>query len=512
MKKFTGLVIILAVLILGGYYGMGVLTERTIRKNIEVINQSNGLYAEIEQYHRGWFQSEAKIKWRLHVPERVVKDANGQGQTIPAQDYKMEMPLTINHGPIIFTDHHLRFGLGYAEAVFPFPTEYNDQFNAQFTSDSVKPQLYLSIFVNYFNESTVDFTVPNFKLVTKDGSSQFEWQGMDASTTMSSGMKKVEGKVVLSGLNATKDDTKVALSKVSSDYDLHETPAGLYLGDANFSLPSFQIFVKDQKMFELNDLAIKSDSDIEEHLFNTHFNVSLKSMLVNGQNYGPGDLEVALRNLDADVLAKINQQTTAMQNGNDMQRQQAMIALLPELPKLFSKGAEFEISKLSFKIPQGQIEGNLFVTLPKSDNANPFELMQKMQGKAKLQVPVEAVKAIMKQSIMQQIAKQPELQQTLTQQLQSSQNKKATPAAAQGNNAANQVGQVQVGQAQGSQANQQPLSVEQLATMQTEKQLNALQQAGLVVVQGTDYVVEVNLDQGKFTVNGKPFDSATVKF
>ena len=73
MKKLAGLIIILAVLILGGYYGMGVLTERTIKKNIEVINQSNGLFAQIEQYNRGWFSSDAKIKWRLHVPERWLK-------------------------------------------------------------------------------------------------------------------------------------------------------------------------------------------------------------------------------------------------------------------------------------------------------------------------------------------------------------------------------------------------------------------------------------------------------
>ena len=486
MKKFTGLVIILAVLILGGYYGMGVLTEKTIRKNVEVIDQSNGLYAEIEQYHKGLFSSEAKIKWNLHIPERVVKDENGQPQTLPAQDFNSEMPLTIHHGPVIFANKRLRFGLGYAETVFPFPSQYNEQFDAQFSKDSVKPQLDLSIFVNYLNESTVDFKVPNFKLIAKDGTGNFEWLGMDSSTTMSSGMGKVEGKIKLDGLNATKDDTKITLSKVSSDYDLHETPAGLYLGDANFSLPSFVVLVKDQKMFELIDLVIKSDSDIEQHLFNTNFNVTLKSLLANGQNYGPGDLEVALRNLDADVLAKINQQTTAMQNGNDMQRQQAMLALLPELPKLFNKGAEFEISKLSLKIPQGQIEGNLFVTLPKGENANPFEVMQKIQGKAKLQVPAEAVKQIMKQSVIQQIAKKPELQQTLTQQLQANQT--------------------------AAQTNQPAPTVEQLAEMQTNKQINALQQSGLITVQGTDFVIEASLDQGKFTINGKPYDPSMMKF
>ncbi|STY28167.1 putative membrane protein YdgA-like protein [Legionella wadsworthii] len=508
MKRLTGLIIILAVLILGGYYGMGVLTERTIRKNIEVIDQSNGLYAEIEKYHRGLFTSEAQIKWRLHIPERVVKDENGQPKALPAQDYNMEMPLTIHHGPIIYTNNKLRFGLGYGEAVFPFPQQYLEQFDAQFTKESVKPHLNLSIFVNYLNESTVDFKVPNFKLIAKDGTSNFEWQGMDSSTTMSSGMGKVAGKIVLNGLTATKEDTRVVLSKVSSDYDLHETPAGLYLGDANFNLPSFDIFVKNEKLFSLNEFAIKSDSDIEQHLFNTHFNLALKSVLANGQNYGPGELDVSLRNLDADVLAKINQQSTAMQNGNDMERQQAMLALLPEIPKLFNKGAEFEISKLSFRIPQGQIEGTLYVTLPKGENANPFEMMQKIQGKAKLQVPAEAVKAIMKQSVLQQIAKKPDLQQTLIQQLQTNQTTPDQTNQAQGQ--ANQPA-AQPKQTPG-QATQTPPSNEQLAEMQTNKQITALQQSGLVTVQGTNYIIEVSLDQGKFTVNGKPYDASMMKF
>lgn len=503
MKKFAGLVIILAVLILGGYYGMGVLTEKSIRKTIEVIDQSNGLYADIEHYHRGMFDSEAKIKWRLHVPERIVTDANGQSQTLPAQDYRTEMPLIIHHGPVIVANNHIRFGLGYAEAVFPFPPQYNDQFNAQFTQDSIKPQLDLSIFVNYLNESTVDFKVPTFKLVAKDGSGSFEWLGMNSSTTMTSGVTKVNGNVVLDGLNAIKDDTKITLSKVTSDYDLHETPAGLYLGDANFSLPIFDVYVKDQKMFEINGLVIKSDSDIEQHLFNTHFNVSLKSMLANDKNYGPGDLEVALRNLDADVLAKINEQTRAMQNGDEVQRQQAMLALLPELPKLFSKGAEFEISQLSFKIPQGQIEGNLYVTLPKGENSNPFELMQKIEGKAKLQVPAEAVKEILKQSILQQLAKEPDLQQTLVQQLQTQSANQATGKTNQQAQNANQAT---------DKTNQPAPTAEQLADMQTEKQLNALQQSGLIIVQGTDYVIEVSLEQGKFIINGKPYDPSMMKF
>ena len=484
MKKLAGLIIILAVLILGGYYGMGFLTERTIKRNIEVINQTNGLFADIEEYNRGWFSSNAQVRWRLHVPERIVKDANGNSQTIAAQDYQMNMPITICHGPFIICNNTLRFGVGYAETAFPFPEQYKKQFDEQFTKDSTKPQLDLKIFVNYFLRSSVEFSVPEFKLVAKDGTGIFTWKGLVSDLNMSSDKDQVDGDVVIDGMTYTKDDTVATLDKVTTEYDLHQTNAGLYLGNASFSLPSFDVTVKKETIVSVKDLSMSSDSDIEDNLFSTHFTLGLKTIIANKKTYGPGELEVTLRNLDAEILAKINQQATAMQNGTEAERQQAMMAMLPELPKLFSKGAEFEISKLNFKIPEGSIDGNLLVSLPTGDNANPFELIQKVQGHAKFKAPVALVKQLMQQSVLQQMAKQPDMQQALVQQLQ----------------------------ATNPSLNQAQISNEQLAAMQADKQVSAMEQNGLIVLAGVDYVIEVNLEQGKFMINGKPFDPNMLKF
>ena len=483
MKKLAGLIIILAVLILGGYYGMGVLTEKTIKKDIAIINQSNQLFAQIEQYKRDWFSSDATVKWRLHIPERIVTE-DGKSQTVPAQDYQMEMPIKIYHGPFIFANNHVKFGMGYAEVVFPLPDKYNQQFDEMFLKDSTKPKLDLSIFVNYMNKSTLDLSIPSFKLTSKDGKGHFDWMGMNSSTKISSNLNTVEGDIVIDGMKMSKEDINATLGKVSTDFDLHKTDAGLYLGNANFSLPSFNVMDKDKKIFDISDFTVSSDSDIEKHLFTTHFNVTVKSLTTNGQNFGPGDLEISLRNLDADVLADMNKQATAMQNGSDTERQKAMMALLPELPKLFSKGAEFEISKFSLKIPEGITEGNLLVSLPKGDNSNPFEMIQKIQGNAKLKMPKAVVKQLVQQSVIQQMSKQPDLQQALIQQMQS-----------------NQV----------QQATQPPPSPEQLAGMQADKQIGLWEQNGLITAQDSDYVTEISLDKGKFTVNGKPFDPAMMK-
>lgn len=485
MKKLTGLVIILAVLVLGGYYGMGVVTEKTLKRNIAVINQSNGLYADIQEYNRGWFDSTAKIKWKMHIPERVVTSDNGQSTTVPAQDYQMDMPVKIHHGPIIFAEKKVMFGMGYAYSEIPFPKQYNSEFEKNFSKDSTKPELDLSIFVNYLNKSKVGLKVPTFKLISSDGTNHFNWLGMKSTTYVSSSMNKIKGGLVVDGLkmDSTKDQVRVNMGKVSSDYNLYQTASGLYLGDAGFKMPLLEISVKDQKMFELRELSMNSDSDMDGDLVNMHFDMSLKSVVAHGQNYGPASFEVSLRNLDGMVLAKINQQAQQMQNGSDAQRQQAMMEMLPELPKLFNKGTEFEISTLSVKLPEGDIEGNLLVTLPKGDSGNPFELIQKIKGNAKIKIPSVIVKKLMQQSIMQQMAKQPEMQQALIQQLQSAQGQSQTPP-----------------------------TNEQLAAMQMDKQIASLEQNGAVVVEGSDYVTEVTLEAGKFVVNGKPFDPSMIRF
>lgn len=485
MKKLAGLVIILAVLILGGYYGMGCLTERTIKKNIETMNQTNGLYAEVQDYKRGLFSSDAKIKWRLHVPERIVKDSNGASQTVAAQDYQLEMPMTIHHGPIIYFNHSVRFGMGYAQTVFPFPAEYNKQFDEQFTKESIKPQLDLSVFVSYFLKSSVELTLPSFKLTSKDTTGTFEWMGMRTSLSLSSSKDQIDGDVDIDGMIFSKDDTKVTLGKVTTEYNLHQTPSGLYLGDANFNMPSFDVIEKNEPLVTIKDLSMSSNSDIEQSLFSTHFSLGLQSVVANKKTYGPGELEITLRNLDADVLAQINQQATAMQNGTEAERQKAMMAMIPELPKLFSKGAEFEISKLNLKIPEGSINGTLLLSLPKGEHSNPFELIQKVQGNAKLKVPAALVKQLMTQAVVQQLSKQPEMQQALIQQLQAA--NPATP-----------------GQAQPT--------ADQLAAAQADKQINTMLQNGLIVASGSDYDIEITLEQGKFVVNGKPFEPSMLKF
>ncbi|MBA2650629.1 MAG: YdgA family protein [Legionella sp.] len=484
MKKLAGLIIILAVLILGAYYVMGMQTERAIKKNVDLINQHKDVTAQLGPYKRGLFSSQTTIKWQLHLPARIITDAEGKPQVIPAEDIQSEMPLKVYHGPVIVTGKKVLMGMGYATAVLPIPDNYTQKFETMFTAESVKPLLNVSIFVNYLNKSTLQLDIPTFKLISKDGKIHVDWSGMNSTTSIASGVNKFNGSIDLKSVTFKQDDAIMALDTANSEFDLRKHATGLYLGNIKFYLPSFSLSEHDKKTFNIKELKANTDSDIEDNRFSSHVGLSFDSVLANDKTYGPGNMEISLRNINAEVLGRLNAMAKQMQN-NPANQKNMLFTMIPEVPKLFNEGAELEVSDFEFKLPQGPVKGNLFISIAKADITNPFELLQKIKGHATLKLPKEIVKVVMHRSVLQQLAKQPDLAQTLTQQLQSN----------------------------GTTTIQPVLTQEQLASLQTDKQIASLEKAGLVVSKGSDYEIDVNLEQGKFTVNGKPFDpSVPIKF
>ncbi len=519
MKKIIGLVVVLAVLVFGGYYGTGLVTETTIEKNIENINQSNGLLVELTQYHRGWYTSTAVLNFRIHIPERLSKNQNGPSTMVPAQDHAFQMPLTIYHGPIIFSDSGIKFGLGYARSDIEIPEMYTQKFDALFTSESTKPKLRLSFFVNYLNNSQINLVSPSFKLILKQGGEQFEWVGMNSHVNVSSNLRHIDGNVVVDGARFIKDKADATLGKVQTHYDLHQTPEGLYLGEATLSVPSFVIAENKKKILDLVQFDIRSSSDIDAGLFSTDFKTSLSHLTVHDRVYGPAVLKMSLKNLDAQVLAELNERINKMQQGTDIERQQAMLSLIPVLPKLFGQGVRFEISEFSFAVPEGGISGDLTIALPKGETGNPFQLIQKIQGHGRFKVPAAILKEIMTVSLQQKL-----LSQSLLQQEIAAQTKQNDPAQADL--------QAQVDQAKAeapasvhadgtnnnlslNQEKNPPMTaadISQKARLQADQKLSEMVQNGLLSLQGSEYVMEASLQQGQLTINDRPFKAAMLPF
>ncbi len=470
MKKIAGLVLLLAILILGSYYVTGIFTETRVKESIELVNRTNGIHVKVKNYERGWFDSSANLVWQFQFP-------NKNTGSIETTEFKM--PLKIYHGPVMFSSNGVKWGMGYAHTVVQMPDKNLKQMKNMFTPESTEPALNLSLLVNFLGKTTFNASVPDFTLIAKKGGGKLIWSGMDTSIHISRDMKSFTGDFNLDGFNFSRQKMSAKLDAVQLDYNLYENSDGLLLGDANFDIPSLMVLNGDATIFEIRKLDLKSGTTQDDEVVNSNLSLTLEKVVVNNDTYGPGELRFVLRNLDAKALAKINELAQQAQVASELQKKQLMLAIMPELPKLLGHGAELEINPFSLKLPNGRIKGNLLISLPQGSFKNPFEIFAKIKGNGRLAVPA----ALVKQAIVQSIA-----EKMLANQLQH--------AIAEQNN----------------ENGLQPEDVHKQAEEMVNKKLSDLLDKGVITKQGNDYVIAISLENGKLLVNGSPFKPAMVQF
>jgi uncharacterized protein YdgA (DUF945 family) len=233
MKKTLGLTSVAVAVLLGSYYGMGKVTENTVKETLEMVNLSqSGFTVDVVDYKRGFFSSVADLKWHLVVPEQMV-NSNGQQKTIPGQKLDFTMPLTIKHGPVMLSSG-IKFGMGFASTDIALPEQMASQFKALFTEDSTQPKLDLSLLVTYLNHAKLNASVPAFMLKDKNGKGNLDWNGMSLSTNMTSDMNKVSGDMSIDGLKFVSDKIVATLEPVTSTFSVHKVLNSLYVGDGSF--------------------------------------------------------------------------------------------------------------------------------------------------------------------------------------------------------------------------------------------------------------------------------------
>ncbi|MDP3704726.1 MAG: YdgA family protein [Legionellaceae bacterium] len=500
MKKLVGFVVILAALVLGCYYGMGVLTERTLKKNIDVLNQSNGVTVVLKQYKRGWFTSDAMLDWTLTVPAR---DVNINGQTIkePEQTFTAQMPLGIDHGPFIFANSNIMFGLGYANSHVLLPAQYEDKFTEQYTPESIKPSLELSAFVSYLNNTCLQLIAPKFNLISKQGNNTFQWLGMSSEVKITSNKKHISGQLMINGLTWLKDHVKGVLTNIKSDYDLHVTPDGLYLGDANLYLPAAVVTKDNDALFEVKDLEAHSSSQVTKGLFSSSFKLALNRLFLNQKEYTSCSVDLSIKNLDSNVLTDMNSKLSKTHQGSDSDRQRVLLSMLPDISLLVNKGAVFEMSDLTIGMPNGVIKGKVIISLPHENVTNPFQLIQKIKGNGKLSVSAAVLKTCLSDSLRHRIQASVTFQQAMAQsaETQSEQNKSLT---------------VEPPATEPAQAKPPVITaaeIDQQAMTQADQKIAELLKSGVILAQGMDYVTEFKVADGQLLINGKAFNPAMLQ-
>ncbi|PUT39114.1 DUF945 domain-containing protein [Legionella taurinensis] len=455
MKKWTGFLIVLTIMVLGAYYVMGWMAMRTLSQNINALPDSPVFTIELEKYHRGWFSSHALLHFKLHVPPQAITGADGQTTMGPPVTIRLGFPLLIQHGPVIVTETGLRFG------------------TAQVTT---RPATHYGALISYLNKTIMTYTLPAMTLYTEInpslGGFQFDWQGLRLWLGLSPHLNGFESHLKAGGLTIHSKDFKLKLQKIVSETESTRYQEWLWVGKTRLFLPSLSFNTPGQTWFDLKHFDLTVTNQVEDDSLRFDWQLSLQSLFANNKTYGPATMKLSIRRVDMAAFAKINQQlwNSAAQSNPD----RAMMAVMMALPDLLAKGPVIELSAFDLTLPEGKVLGHFKVIFPEVHPKDDATFMKKVHGEGQFRAPAKVVKALLMASLTQHA-------------------KTSVPAASREQaltlEAANPV-----------PANEHP-DVEQ----QADQLLKDYVSRGILKQEGEDYVLTFKLENEQLMVNGQPF-------
>ncbi|CAM3045909.1 putative virulence protein [Legionella steigerwaltii] len=470
MKKWTGFLVFLVVLILVAYYALGFTIKSTLNKNINSIPKSSAFNIRLQKYHNGWFSSQAILSVKMHIPAQTTTDKSGVTKTEPPVDFDIDIPILIKHGPFIFTNYGIRFGMGVI---------------------TTQPETHYEAFINYLNKTIFRYTLPSFaiegKIGQNQGDFQLTWEGLASLLSVSSNLDLMEGNLQLLGLNGAannpanpQSNVTFKIGKITYDFKMKRYQEWLWLGHSRFDIPSIAINLAGNQLFELTEFDFLARSGVDHEALNIDFKLSLQKLFANNQNYGPGVIHLSFRNLDPAAAAKINEQeSNIMQNNSDPNM--IGLAFANGLPQLLSKGAVVELSELTLNIPDGKIEGNFKIALPKNENSDLSQVMQKLQGEGSFKAPIVTVKTLLVASFKNDSSNDNTQSNPVT---------SPTPT---------------------TSATQILTNPDNDPDKKADKILQDLVSKGFLKIEGNDYVFTFKLENQKIMVNGQVFNPDMLK-
>ena len=132
-------------------------------------------------------------------------------------------------------------------------------------------------------------------------------------------------------------------------------------------------------------------------------------MRAAGESFGPGELTIEARRLDAAALVKFKNELDAIYRGQPPPAQAALMAAgkaMELIAALSRQAPELEITKLSFKTREGEITGKAkFVLDGRKHNAaqNPLQLLLALSGQGELSIPAPVLKQLLSPVIRRDI-------------------------------------------------------------------------------------------------------------
>lgn len=508
MKK--GLLSLVVVVLLGGvgaYYFVGISAEREVKSTVRDLNavlkqkmqHGQELKFAVANYKRGFFSSTADLQISMDI--NLPKTDNRPAYRLPHMSYPLK--LDIQHGPFIFSKG--TFGVAYVDAEVNVPENLKSMANMMFEEQSTLPKLTVESVLAFNQDDKLVIKIPPFKLFPRGKKGELVWGGLESIYNLSDKRTRVDGETIMREVSFDSQRVQAKLGEIKATYDINLSPYKIWVGNSTFNFPSMEVLAQGRKLFQLTGFSMSSTANINADLLNMGLVMNLTKVVVNGADYGPGSMEMAFNGLDASVFSNLQEKVQAINAGayTQIQKQQMLMQLLPNLGDLLAKGAVLELKKLTMALPQGVVDGQAKISVPKGIKVgSPQALAGQLKATAKLQVPAVLVKGALKEKVVSNILLQ---QQMLRKKNQMSENQPPVDE----NEMDSAETRTQMPESTAKLLS--PAQISQLADERTAAQLEKLIKHKVIIEEGSLYRIEVSFDRGQLKVNGQPFSPELLK-
>jgi len=395
------LFILLAILVPPYWFGMK--AEEEYSELVETVSKFENLEIVNKSYNRGWLTSSSEITYS-------IKNKDQDHLTILERD-------TIYHGPIPVGllskgKFMLKPVMAIIESEAQIKTEAIEGYSEFINSF---PPLDFETTLSLNGYGTTEVSIPSVDRKMEDGKT-LKWSGLDGLINFTPELYKVSS-VINSGDLEIEDDTfRVEITGINIESNL-DYPASNYknpLGNVDVKIEKFSSEGKDGD--ELNkvsliNLEFAGSTDQKGNLLNHTQSLSFETLTVGGNSYGPGIYELQIKNIEKAAFEEIQIALNQSQNQEGSSATDLLTAeLMNVLPNLFKSSPEIELTKLSIKTGEGEINGHAIVSVSGDSlnspelAANPIFLLAAVSAELKLSVSKPLMDNLLKDYKIEEIA------------------------------------------------------------------------------------------------------------
>lgn len=409
MKKS---VIILVIILLGiaGWAGatylIGGQVEQRYQDHIARFEQWGPFHLTSESYQRGFLSSRARTLLELSVP--VPADEEGEVET---RTLHLTLEHKLLHGP-----------LPVGASVTPQLARIETRLVGATLGDGNEllaempwlNEVALLTSIGFDGGGRGRLLVPAFEKTVEEKQLTVSWGGLRSDTKFSANLAALAGNIELSGLQLTAKDGRLQWDGARADFDLHEAFPMVYLGRYRTESGPLELDFNEtgegRQQIRVEGFAVDSLASQNGETVDYLQKLKLAEITVGDAGYGPGELEVAVKGLDGEVLSRYQQDMLGVYGQEALDPEIIGLQMMQVYMRLLSglaEGApEIELRKVQFATPEGDFSGSLRLKLNGEAGLEPGDvvtLLQKLEGQAQLTADENLVRTVLSGMVAQQM-------------------------------------------------------------------------------------------------------------